>query len=233
MNLLTILIILIMAIVITKAALSGFMKMALSVICLGLTLIATGILTPKVNDVLMTSSYVQSFARNQAESYVNSQLGDAADILTENIDGLNIPDEAKALIKSASENVLENVGDEAAVLEDEILTELIERVIYSVSSVIAFLISFVVIFLLRHILLLFVELPVLGGINHFGGMLIGIVEAFLIAWILLALIRLSSYTGAGSALNAMIDDSFLLSWLQNHNVISHFVFARAEEFFSL
>ncbi len=233
MNLLTVLIILIMAIVITRAALSGFMKMALSVICLGLTLIATGILTPRVDEVLMTSSYVQSFARSQAESYVDSQVGDAADILNENIDGLDIPDEAKALIESASENVLDSVGDDAAVLQEEMINELIERVIYAVSSVIAFVISFVVIFLLKHFLLHLVELPILGTLNHFGGMLIGILEAFLIAWIILALIRLSSYTGAGSSLNAMIEDSFILSRLQDHNVIINLIFARASEFFSL
>lgn len=92
-----------------------------------------------------------------------------------------------------------------------------------VMSGITFLISFVAVWILMKILLCAVdkitELPVIGGFNRLGGMLLGAVQGVLWIWIIFLLITLLCDTQMGRYLMGMIQENPVLLWLYDRNYL--------------
>lgn len=68
-----------------------------------------------------------------------------------------------------------------------------------------------------------VRFPVISGINRILGLLMGILETFLLVWIFFAVIYHNQSTGFAENMMPMIEKSAFLSFLYHHNLIILFL----------
>lgn len=118
-------------------------------------------------------------------------------------------DEAK---EEGSENITKYVSDEISYI--------------AVSAIVIlgiFIFARVVSILLKFILEVIVSIPIFGTVNKIGGIAYGVIRAFLIVYIVLAIISLLSPTLANTEIISMIKSSHIGSIFYNDNVILNFI----------
>lgn len=118
-------------------------------------------------------------------------------------------DEAK---EEGSENITKYVSDEISYI--------------AVSAIVIlgiFIFARVVSILLKFILEVIVSIPIFGTVNKIGGIAYGVIRAFLIVYIILAIISLLSPTLANTEIISMIKSSHIGSIFYNDNVILNFI----------
>ena len=90
-------------------------------------------------------------------------------------------------------------------------------------NVVSFLVTFILVWILVKALMAAVdllgELPVLGFVNHLGGAVIGAGAALLIVWLLFLIITLLYSNQVGQACFEMIEQSSILTFLYDSNVL--------------
>lgn len=118
-------------------------------------------------------------------------------------------DEAK---EEGSENITKYVSDEISYI--------------AVSAIVIlgiFIFARVVSILLKFILEVIVSIPIFGTVNKIGGIAYGVIRAFLIVYIILAIISLLSPTLANTEVISMIKSSNIGSIFYNDNIILNFI----------
>ena len=79
----------------------------------------------------------------------------------------------------------------------------------------------VLIFLLSKVLHFVAALPVIGLVNRLAGTMIGLVEGFLIVWILMAAMVILPPLRENKSLGYMVEQSVVARSLYQHNIILH------------
>ena len=67
------------------------------------------------------------------------------------------------------------------------------------------------------------EIPIVGGIDKFGGIVFGFVQAAFIVWMLMLVITFFSVFSWGADMMKMIDDSSILTFVYKKNVFMKIV----------
>ena len=127
----------------------------------------------------------------------------------EDIDDVAASEEAK---KEGSENITRYVSDEISYI-----------VVSAIVILGIFIFARVVSLLLKFVLEVIVSLPIFGTVNKIGGIAYGVIRAFLIVYIVLAIISLLSPTLANTEIISMIKSSHIGSIFYNDNVILNFI----------
>lgn len=138
------------------------------------------------------------------------------------IENLPIPE---ALRNSLEENNNAAVYKELGV---ENFTDYIGSFISNIClNIIGYIITFLIVFFALQILMLLFnvvdKLPVIHGINHFAGAILGIVKGFLILEILLLLLIPFSSGGFGQKVLMQVENNGFLSLLYHKNLLIQFV----------
>ncbi|MCM1272910.1 MAG: CvpA family protein [Clostridium sp.] len=98
---------------------------------------------------------------------------------------------------------------------------------YMIVNALAFTVTFVLIMLLfgiiNLVLALAVRLPIVNGINRFGGLLFGVLEALLIVWILFVAIAIFSDTQVGVWAYRQIENSKILTLIYDKNIFMNVI----------
>lgn len=98
---------------------------------------------------------------------------------------------------------------------------------YMIVNALAFTITFSLIMLLfgiiNLILALAVQIPIVNGINRFGGLMFGVIEALLIVWILFVSIAIFSDTQVGVWAYEQIESSKILTFIYDKNVFMNVI----------
>ncbi|PWJ50571.1 CvpA family protein [Faecalicatena contorta] len=121
--------------------------------------------------------------------------------------------------------ILEN--NNPAIYEELGVTSFTEYVAAYISrmviKVVSFLVTFLLVIIIVNALMVAVdiigELPGVGFLNHFAGGLAGIAGALLFVWIGFLVITMLYSTAAGKACFEMIDESRILTFLYNKNIL--------------
>lgn len=91
-------------------------------------------------------------------------------------------------------------------------------------NAIAFAVTFVLVLIIANIVYfaagIVSKLPIIGGIDRFGGIAFGIIEALLVVWIMFIVITIFANTSFGSDLFNQINDNGFLSFLYDKNVLN-------------
>ena len=90
-------------------------------------------------------------------------------------------------------------------------------VVKGISFLIAVVILGIAVFIVGRIVQAVASLPVIRTVNHVLGFLIGLVEGFIIAWLILYLIQIFATFAQADGVLAMIDNSRVLSLLAENN----------------
>ena len=205
----------------------GFVRIAFSLVTMLLTIVLVSLVTPHVTDFLKehTGVYdslaekctqaVQLSARNSAEEQPDTTEGE------QELSGLQLPalwvDQILEKTGSSIDQALTESGAYRAV--GEYLADWIFR---GIAFFVAFILVTIVLRLVVGLLDILTKLPVLKGLNHLLGSVMGLLQGLLIIWLLLFLVAIACTTKVGQTMLGYIGQSQFLTFLYQHNGILYF-----------
>ena len=141
---------------------------------------------------------------------------------TKKIEEMNLPEGIKnALIENNNKDIYEALG--VAGFYEYIASYLANMVVNGIAYFITFILSGIIIHLLLRVLDFITEIPILKEINQIGGLLLGAIEGIIGIWIFFLIVTLFGSTTFGETMYAYINDSVLLTYLYNNNIILMFI----------
>ena len=242
MNWLFWILLVIFALFVIQGARKGMVRTAVSMVSFILVIVAASWINPYMGDFIREhTSWEESIQQRTSEmlaGVIEDQLEPDAEVTAvpagaqraaplepdagqqeEIIRQLPLPDGMKELL-------LENNNEEGyrSMAAEGFADYLSGYLAYAVINGIAFVLSFVVTIILIRLILyavdILTDLPVLGGINRAGGIVLGAVQGLLWLWIIFLVIALFADTPAGRVLMEQIRINPVLSWLYNNNFLT-------------
>ena len=223
MNWLFWILLVIFALFVIQGARKGMVRTAVSMVSFILVIVAVSWINPYMGDFIREhTSWKESIQQRTSEmlaGVIEDQLEPDAGQQEEIIRQLPLPDGMKELL-------LENNNEEGyrSMAAEGFADYLSGYLAYAVINGIAFVLSFVVTIILIRLILyavdILTDLPVLGGINRAGGIVLGAVQGLLWLWIIFLVIALFADTPAGRVLMEQIRSNPVLSWLYNNNFLT-------------
>lgn len=207
----------------------GFIRLAVSMVALVLSLGLVHAAMPTVTQYLKNNTTInQVLAENMKNAAGVGKLTEQEDAIGQSepssvqrmiIEGLNLPENVKtALIDNNTSEVYELLGVNA--FADYIGNYLADMVLNTVGFVLLFILVYLAIRLVMGWLDLLAKLPVLSGINQIAGALLGAVEGLVFLWILCLVLTACSGTAWGMDLIRQVEASPWLSFLYTHNFLN-------------
>ena len=220
---------------------AGFVKSVFSLISTIAVIIITILVSPIVTNVLKNNENISGGIESKLEQVID--LSGVAETLSAEeeqdplafIDGLQLPESIKETIKDSLTETMEEkkeaaadfVGDKLSSLEEYICGLLTNIILNALGFFITFILAAVGIAVLCFVLDLLSKLPVLHQINTIAGVAAGALEGLVILWIVFIVITMLGSTGFGQNCLTMINESKILSFLYDSNVLSKFLLGKA------
>ncbi len=208
----------------------GFLKMAVTMTALILSLIIVRVTMPYVTGLLDEDTVIR---RTIGQRLLNmagmEEVGETDETQLpvqqrQAIEKLKLPEQMKDMLLANNNNeIYKLLGVEKFL--DYLGAYLANMVISVVGSVILFFIVFILLRILVKWLNLLAKLPVLSGINQIVGALLGGIQGLLIIWIAELIVKACSAAPWAQTILAQIDASLWLSFLE-HNNIFNWLFVR-------
>ena len=135
------------------------------------------------------------------------------------IEGLNLPQSVKdALLENNNSEIYKMLGvDQFA---EYISMYLADMLINAIASIVLFLAVYILIHLIVRWLDLIARLPILYGLNHIAGALMGLAQGLLFLWVVGFILNLFSATPLGKMLEEQVYASTWLTFLYRYNLIN-------------
>lgn len=141
---------------------------------------------------------------------------------TKKIEQLNLPEGIKkGLLENNNKDIYQAL--QATGFYDYIASYLAKMAINGISFLLTFIISGILIRLLLKVLDFITEIPILKELNTIGGILLGAVEGLIGIWIFFLIVTIFGSTPFGETMYSYINDSVLLSYLYNNNILLLFL----------
>lgn len=220
MNWLLIIIIIILLASALKGYQSGFIKTAFSLVSILVAIVVTTAVSPTLGKMLRKNDMVMDKVRNQVEEVIsfdesikkNSQE-------TTFIENLSLPESIK---KTLIEN--NNVEAYKAMAVDSfkeyIVSAIATIIINVISYVVCFVVCMIVLFILCHVLDLISKLPLLNEVNKTAGLFVGLLSGCVRVWIFFIILTLFGTTSLGENIFKMVNESPILTFIYNNNLLS-------------
>ncbi len=198
----------------------GFLRLAVSLSALFLTLAIVNIAMPKVSALVKENTPVYGWIEEGvADSFRPS---DEADILAEEdqaIESLNLPDNIKQLlVENNTDKIYEILGVDA--FAEYIGSYLANMILNLVGYVVLFVVVYILIRLIMRGLNVMARLPILSGINQLAGAALGGVEGLFYLWLASLLVTACISMPWARAVIDQIESSTWLSFLYQYNLLS-------------
>lgn len=148
---------------------------------------------------------------------------------TELIEGLPFP----ALLRDL---MLDYNNDEGyrsldvSTFEDYIVNFIATAILNVISFIAAIILVNIVLRIALVALDILSHIPVIGGLNHLLGLIMGLVQALFLIWIFFLVVSMAAGTEAGMQLMSMVQESAMLSFLYNSNLFLQVVLRTAAIF---
>jgi uncharacterized membrane protein required for colicin V production len=174
-------------------------------------------LLPKIQTAISSNQTIVNFVHGKALSYVSKKgQGISLQLPQTFQDGFHgsfqsAADQAVSAAQNEIQNVLANT-----------ITEIALR---GIAMILTILLAGLIVFLVRMLMRTIDHVPVVHGISHFIGILIGIFEGYLLICLFLYLIMCFSGTEWGGNLQSLVQENSVLIYMEEHNLIS-FLFTR-------
>lgn len=205
----------------------GFLKLALSLSACILTLFLVQVTQPYITQFLKEDTSFHQWVGEQVAERIGlnrlseqeMQMPAAQRVAIENLD---LPEKWKEML-------LENNNNEVYhLLGVQQFTEYVDNyttglLINTAGFILMFIIVFITMKLMIRWLDLIARLPVLYGLNHILGSLLGAVEALVLFWVFCLALPLFSSTHWGKELMTQMEASTWTAFLYHNNIISYFI----------
>lgn len=186
-----------------------------------ITIILIFVLCRPITNVIIDTTSLDENISESIQVNLEENFGD-------DLEEGNTIDEEDSNISNSVINLINGYIVEAKEEGSENITRYVsDEISYIVVSAIVilgiFIFARVVSLLLKFVLEVIVSLPIFGTVNKIGGIAYGVIRAFLIVYIVLAIISLLSPTLANTEIISMIKSSHIGSIFYNDNVILNFI----------
>ena len=202
----------------------GFLKQCVSLGALILTIVIVKMATPYMTGFIKDNPSIRQSAANvilnisglEEPSQEETQLPSSQRLL---IEGLNLPQSVKdALLENNNSEIYKMLGvDQFA---EYISMYLADMLINAIASIVLFLAVYILIHLVVRWLDLIARLPILYGLNHIAGALLGLAQGLLFLWVAGFILNLFSATPMGKMLEEQVYASTWLTFLYRYNLIN-------------
>lgn len=207
----------------------GFIRLAVSMAALLVTLVIVNMAMPHVSAFLKDSTpvltWIEQGVGRISDFSMEEEPGQtgAPSEQRQAIEGLKLPKEIKEIL-------IENNNSEVyKALGVEIFTEYIGNYLSNIIlNLVGFLLLFVIVYVVLRLLMswldLIARLPILSGLNKIAGALLGGIQGLFYLWLACLVLTAFSGTAWSAAVMQQIEASSGLSFLYHYNVISKLVF---------
>ena len=202
----------------------GFLRQCVSLGALLLTVIAVKFAAPYVTGFIRENPTVRQNAAELILEAAGWEAPGAEEIELPAAQRMAI--EQMSLPQTLKDILLENNNSEIYQMlvvqefTEYISTYLADILINVLSTIVLFVVIFIVIHFLIKWLDLVSRLPIISGLNHIAGAVVGLAEGLLLLWTAGFVLSLCSATPAGQMLEAQIYQSTWLTFLYRYNIIN-------------
>lgn len=229
----------------------GVLRMAVSLVSVFIAIAATVILSPVIADALKKNTPIYSYIENkvynmilkdeQINSTADAAIGQEAEKVSEYgeeseeiisyiykmAENLNIP---MSVMTQTDKVIPDNtdISNSMNTVKDQVLRIFAIRLAGVIYNIMVHIIILIIVFLIIKIIVAATDiigsLPVINQANHVLGVIAGIAEGVIVIWFVFALISLIARTDYGTTLLSYINNSRILTWLNDNNIIAHVLF---------
>lgn len=191
----------------------GFMRTVLALVSWIIILVVCNVATPMVTDFLIEETGIADTVGDAIAEKVNEVIAQSGVGELEQ----NLPEEIKNMLAEGNINIEELLAANGEALVDA------TSIVYTIVSIIAFvlviIVTRVILWLTDKVLGIASKLPIIGSLDKLLGLACGVAKGILICWIVLAVVSVAVIPNANVDFVTMIQESQLLTWLQNNNYI--------------
>ena len=171
--------------------------------------------------------------------YIDKKVADTLDIDSRNleqkeesayIDKLPLPESIKNQINANNSfevKSLLNVSNFSGYVSGYITC----MILNAISYLLIVILVLIAVRILANLLDIISKLPVLNSINKIGGIAVGTLKGVIIVWLFFVVITVFSGSEFGKSMFEMINDSVVLSYLYNNNLLMDIVLSVAKSLF--
>ena len=202
----------------------GFMQVALSLVSWVLVLIACHTITPIVADFIIEKTPLAAVVQYAVSEKVNEIIDDvtsgAADAMSNDVIAQieeKLPEQIKEAIlgeHTSFSDLITSTGD-----VDIDTAGLAKNAAYLLALVIVLIVSRIALIFVEKFLGLVSMLPLIGQADTLLGIAAGFVKGLVWCWVILTIIAMLAYTGTNTDLLALVNESEILTWLYENNLI--------------
>lgn len=222
MNLLTGIVLIIIAISAYRGMKNGFIRTVFSIFSMILALVLTLWLSPIVSKALQSNENILNYFAKKVEQALPTEEITTKVNETNYIEKLSLPGALKHTI------VENNNPDTYVALA---VDNFISYISYSIASIIINALSFIITYIIVIIVLralcvvldIISKLPILHQINKLSGLVVGVLQGVILVWLLFVLLTAITGTEIGQQAFAMINESPALSYIYNNNLLLKFI----------
>ena len=203
----------------------GFIRQAVSIVALVVSIAAVNLASPYVKDFLLQSEIVQSAVRSGIESVLENGVSlvpeqeEQPSAQRSYIESLELREQLKGiLIENNNNEVYELLGVDR--FTDYLVSYIMEMIVSAISYVVVFLAVFILLHLLMRWLDLMARLPILSGINQIAGAVLGLSQALIFIWLASVVLTIFATTSWGKAVFDQIEASAFLTFLYRNNLLA-------------
>ena len=206
------------------AGFRGMIRTVLAFLVIVLTVFITYTATPVVYQSLHGSANVNNYLQKQSGTVIENLANGIASGTDSTgwMEILPLPEEAQQVIALGDHALIaqmltqEPIKSTLAIQLANIITRILSTILTAVSV-------FIILTIIRFILLRIADLPGISALDHFLGFVIGIIKGIVVIWIGLLIIRLIALTGNGTQLVRQVNESEILTMLDNYNMVRRLV----------
>lgn len=224
MNWLLIVVVLILLFMIIHGFNRGCLRILFSLIAVILLIGFTGYAAPHINTFLKENTQIHAeIAERWTDRLSNTSdqaIESAAEEQHQSLDsaGVQLPDVLEKYVFNDGMNNAQEMVNHSGIYQGA--GEHMADIIVSVAAfLIALIVAVLIVWVIGKATDLINKIPVIGGINRFLGIFAGIMEGFIIIWILFAFAALISGTVLGQSMLTCINENQFLYVLYEHNPI--------------
>lgn len=238
-NMLTIIVIAILALAVWLGWKKGLVRTILSLCSLIISLVLVWILFPHVSSILEGFTPLRDTVYEHVDSFLSEEISELLEQLPETdtsaqnelIDKLPLPEELKEKLSlNNNVDVYEALGVES--FTEYLSTTVTNLILQAASLLLTLIIVFIAVHLLIGALDLVAKLPGLNAINKSGGAIAGLITGYLIVQIIFLVITVFSGTGWGKSLMVQVNESAVLTFLYNSSATIKMLFSELTKSFA-
>ena len=205
--------------------------MVFSLASMILAIVLVSWITPYVADFLKENTDVYNDltinCTNTIRQSMENSIGEATESIVKEDEpvssgGIHLPEVWLESILEKTDNTMNQVLDKSGLYEVA-GGYIAERILQGIAFFVSFVLVFIVLRLVVGLLDIVGKLPVIKGTNRFLGAITGLIQGFLLVWLLLFLVAVACTSRVGQMLTGYIRESAFLTWMYQHNGILYFL----------